>query len=113
MGWQDDFQLKPDLVQRDIMAFEEALARHTGGLPKFLMALTGTVTAISAAAYLKAAIDAGWLLSAHDKGESKERGAFYTLAGDDLEDAHAGKVRWYGNVVIQAYNKAVDIPPNS
>ena len=55
MGWKDEFELRDDLVQRDVYPFEAALQRHGG--------LTRNGSAMNAEHALRAAIEAGWVKS--------------------------------------------------
>lgn len=105
-SWKDSFKLRDDLRQRDVYAFETDV-NTLGGFSK-------DGSNILAAHALKAAISAGWLADpdsgevlTDSKGESR-----YHLNGEDVDDLHAGKVRWFGLRVVAHYSKAVAPPPN-
>lgn len=102
--WQKEFKLRDNLLQRDVYAFESAL--HDAGGLQFDSA------SVTSAHALKAAIAAGWIESpVCEKGmfEGKPR---WFVGSVNLDELHAGKVRWYGTAVLTAYNAAVDIPKN-
>lgn len=104
-SWKDEFKLRDDLRQRDVYAFESRV--HTlGGFSK-------EGSNILAAHALKAAIDAGWVADPPSEvlqtsgGEKR-----YELGGEDVDDMHPGKVRWYGLRIVAHYSAAVQPPPN-
>lgn len=130
MGWQADFTLKANLVQRDIVLYETELRRQEKGevkaetvLDRVFQVLRGigmTVNAnTEAGQQLKAAIKAEWIMSPVCKIETvtdektKASETRFVLDGVNVDDLHPGKVRWYGARVVEAYNDAVRIPdPN-
>jgi len=103
--WQLEFELRADLVQEDIYAFEK-IEQQLGGLR-----VGGYST--RAAAALKAAIGAGWLAAPavevlkDAKGEPR-----YMYAGENVDKMHPGKVLWLGTRVTQHYSAAITTPPN-
>jgi len=103
-SWKAEFELRKDLLQRDVYLFETAL-HELGGLQAGL-----SVRAVHA---LKAAIDAGWLAAPASEvlktlsGEKR-----YTLGGEDVDNLHAGKIIWYGARVVEAFTDAITVPPN-
>lgn len=130
-NWQADFTLKSNLVQRDIEFYEIELRKHEKDAVKVdtildrvfqvVRAIGMTVNAnVEAAQQLKAAIKAGWVLAPSCRVETvlnemtKTGETRYFMDGVQVEDLHAGKVRWYGAKINKAYNEAVAIPdPNS
>lgn len=132
--WQAEFRIREPLLQKDVYAYERALADLNNQtrdvdlnsaviLEKFVQAFTGRggqTASITADHTLKAAIAAAWIESPtveygelHPNG-AKPKGKRYFVDGVDIDEMHAGKVRWYGNEVAKAYNAAVAIPdPNS
>lgn len=132
--WQKAFLLKTDLRQRDVYTFEKAIrafeSRDTGlsANPQQLIVesvmraftnLSPTGANITNEHMLKAAIEAGWIEAPEAKtgqfsanGISVTAGKHYFLGGEDVDDMHPGKVRWYGQQVARVYNRAVEAPPN-
>lgn len=105
-SWQDQFKLRDDLRQRDVYAFEKDV-NTLGGF-------STEGTQILAAHALKAAISAGWLADP-DSGDvltDSKSVRRYHLHGEDVDDLHPGKVRWYGMRVMAHYTRAVTPPPN-
>lgn len=103
--WKDEFQLRGDLKQRDVYAFEDAM--HTlGGFSR-------DGSNILAGHALKAAIEAGWVAEPPSEvltdAQGKKR---HHLDGIDVDDMHPGKVRWYGLRIVAHYSQAVAPPPN-
>jgi hypothetical protein len=103
MGWQDDFKLRNDLRQRDIVEFELSLNKRK------VIISASSVTAESA---LCSAIDAGWVVSPKTEAGEFDGERRYYYDGQDVRDMSAGMVRWLGSQITVAYNKAVEIPPN-
>lgn len=130
MSWQADFQLKSQLVQRDIVNYETELRRQEKDSVKtdtvldrvfqVLRAMGMTVNAnIEAGQQLKAALRAEWVVSPVGRIETvidektKASETRYLLNGVNVDELHPGKVRWYGAQVTAAYNDALRIPdPN-
>jgi len=104
MGWQDDFKLRGDLVQRDVYPFEMKL-NELGGRT------TGPVS--GATHLLKAAIFAGWIehptAEVLTDADGEER---YQLYGKDISEYPGGALLWYGGEVAKAYTRALVMPPN-
>lgn len=105
LSWKEQFALKSDLRQRDVYAFETAV-NTLGGFSK-------DGSNILADHALKAAIEAGWLVGPASEvlrdAAGKPR---YFLGGEQVDDLHPGKVRWYGLRVVAHYSAAVAPPPN-
>ncbi len=104
-SWKELFKLRGDLRQRDVYAFELNV-NLLGGFSR-------DGSNILAAHALKAAIEAGWIADQSSEvlktsgGEKR-----YYVAGEDVDDMHPGKVRWYGLKVVAHYTEAVTPPPN-
>ena len=101
-AWQKQFKIKKDLVELDIEKLEAALI----GLPRL------TLTQTANASKLKAAIEAGWITAPPcECGEfNGEKRYFYD--GKNIDEMHAGAVRWLGNQIDDAYSLAIEIPKN-
>lgn len=129
-NWQEVFALKADLRQKDLYAFETELRLLEKGAPSINTVVSQSLqvmrtigmtvdTSIESEHHLKAAIKAGWIesplceiatVSPNGTGKQTTR---YFFAGQNVDEMHPGKVRWYGRQVNVAYQKAVEIPdPN-
>ena len=100
--WQKAFQIKENLIELDIEKLEQALAEF----PRLVLSNTGN------AAKLKAAIEAGWVIEPACEVGNFEGGKRYFYNGQNIDEMHAGAVRWLGMQVDLAYSKAVEIPKN-
>jgi len=104
-GWQDEFKLRPGLVQADVYAYTAQLAKLGG--------VSNQGASVVADHALKAAIKAGWLEAPASEvlqgADGKER---FFLDGVEIDKMHPGKVLWYGSQVVQHYARSVEIPPN-
>lgn len=104
-SWKDLLKLRDDLRQRDIYAFESNV-HALGGFSK-------DGSNILADHALKGAIEAGWLdAEAAEVLTTAGGDKRYYLNGENIDDLHAGKVRWYGLKIIAHYSNAVTPPPN-
>lgn len=104
-SWKDEFQLRADLKQRDVYAFEENVHKLGG--------FSQNGSNILASHALKAAIDAGWLEApASEVLQTSGGEKRYYIAGEDVDDMHPGKVRWFGLRIVGHYSAAVQPPPN-
>lgn len=104
-AWQTAFKLRDRLVQRDVGAYEAVFTRLGGW--------TGAGSALAAERALKAAIEAGWLVEPVSEVLTDQAGKKrYTLGGENVDDAHPGKVRWYGASVLARYTETQQPPPN-
>lgn len=128
--WQKDFTLKAIETQAQVYAFESELRQQEQRAPKLEDILTRTFQAlrglgmipvanIEAEHHLRAGIKAGWIAMptaeiAEITDSNGRKRVSYQLDGKDVSDLHPGKVRWYGQRLLEAYNAAVAIPdPNS
>lgn len=104
-SWKDNLKLRDELRQRDVYAFEENVSA-IGGFSK-------DGSNVLAGHALKGAIKSGWLdaeaAEVLTTADGKER---FELAGEDVDDMHPGKVRWYGMRIMALYTKWVTPPPN-
>lgn len=104
-SWKEKLALRDDLRQRDVYAFEENV-NALGGFSK-------DGSNILAGHALKGAIAAGWLdAEAAEVLTTAGGDKRYELNGEDVDDMHPGKVRWYGLKIIAHYSKWVTPPPN-
>jgi hypothetical protein len=110
--WQKVFELKGQLVQRDVTAFEGALFKQ----PLATIANLAKNNNMRHGAILKAAIEAGWIVAPvaevgdFDKGGKKERRWMYD--GKNVDDMHPGAVRWLGAQIDSAYEQVTSVPKN-
>ena len=109
-GWKDAFQLRGNLLQPDVYAFEKALQKQGAGASMLLGG--GTVNATH---MLVAAIEAGWVeepetVIGESTAETPEKR--YFIGGKGIHEMSAGVVLYYGAQVSEAYREAVAIPPN-
>lgn len=128
-NWQTAFALKTPLVQKDVYTFETHLRQFEKTAPSVdtllervfkILSQMGytTLQNIEAEHHLKAAIRAGWVTGpacevAEVTGNGGRKSTRYLVAGENLDEMHPGKVRWYGAQVSAAYHRAVEIPdPN-
>lgn len=103
MGWQDEFKLRGDLVQRDMEAFDITL-KDLGG--------TAVGPSANSGHLLKAAIACGWIEEPEGEAGDFKDGRRYMLGGLNVDDMQPGKVLWYGGQVGKVYAAALKIPPN-
>lgn len=102
--WQELFKIRENLVQRDVYAFEDSLRKQGG--------ITLTTASITAVHMVRAAIEAKWIESPETKSGNIDGKDVWFIGAGDVDDMNAGRVRWYGAQVSEAYNKAVEMPPN-
>jgi hypothetical protein len=108
--WQQEFTIKADLREKDVVALERAAA----AIPHIILSATNSYNE----AYLCAAIEAGWIEAPETKFEEvkrKENGRAITekryYYGDkEVGDIHPGAVRWLGQEVIGRYNEVTAVP---
>lgn len=108
--WKTAFELKSNLTQGDVVAFEKALF----ALPRAL--LRAQHSNIAAETALCAAIEAGWIESpaceVGEFGEDQTKAKRWFVEGTNIAALHPGKVRWYGAQVDALYNTITEPPPN-
>lgn len=129
-NWQTAFALKPDLRQKDIYTFESELRLLEQGKPTLEAVLSKAFqimrslgmninSNIETEHQLKAAIKADWVTSPQceiatisPNGTGRAR-TVYLFAGENVDEMHPGKVRWYGQRINEHYSAAVQPPdPN-
>ena len=125
-NWQTDFKVKPGLVQKDVYVYETALRVFEKEAPSVdtiisrvsqVLRASGftLMSSIEAEHYLKSAVKAGWIespeceiVTVEGKGEKR-----YMVDGVNVDDLHAGKVKWYGVQINRAHQEATEYPdPN-
>ena len=109
MTWQDEFEIKSELLQGDFEALEDALF----SMPRALL-LRRTDSAINHGAMLRAGIDAGWIISGDcevlksDKGEKR-----WFYGGKEVSQLHPSIVSHFGNLIDQRYQEIkAEVPKN-
>ena len=109
--WQQEFVLKADLLERDVVALEKA----TVAIPHVILSATNSF----AEAYLCAAIEAGWIespevrfeeVASKGKDGRKTTTKRYYYADKEVGEMHPGAVRWLGQEVIGRYNEVTAVP---
>ena len=104
-SWKDQIKLRGDLRQRDVYAFEQCV-NSLGGFNQ-------EGSSILAGHALKAAVAAGWLADPDSEVLRDAKGnARHFIAGEDVDDMHPGKVRYFGLRIVGHYTAAVTPPPN-
>ena len=100
-------EIRGDLKQRDVTALELELARMPGN---YLMLKNASSRM---AAYLKAAIGAGWLEApeCEVKVDGKER--TYFLDGVDVDDMHPRECYSAGRQISDLMDEFTTVDPNS
>lgn len=100
--WQKEFKLKENLVELDVENIEKYLIEF----PRYTLKQAG------AAASLKAAIAAGWVVSPDcEVGEFEgEKRYFYNK--QNIDEMHPGAVRWLGDQIDKLYRDVTAIPKN-
>lgn len=130
-NWQTAFRLIRLEHQKHIYAFESELRLLDKNAPTLQTVVSQSLqvmrsigmtvdSSIESEHHLKAAIKAGWIknpiceiatVSPNGTGKQTTR---YFFAGENVDEMHPGKVRWYGRQIQLAHDAAVEIPdPNS
>ena len=107
--WQENFVLKDDLTQGDFEALEMALVK----LLAFHKAYREM--SVAAGAYLRAAIQAGWIIEPECKAltdDSNGERAFY-YDGKDIDEMHPAAVKWLGERVIARHDAVMGEDPKN
>ena len=109
--WQSEFELKDNLTQGDFEALETALFK----MPNVITMLRRADVSVAHGAYLRAAIQAGWIVSPQCKAltddKTGERAYFYS--GKDVVDMHPVTVRWLGQRVIDRHDAIMKEDPKN
>lgn len=101
--WQKAFKLKSPLLQVDVETFISALAKQ-----RYDLLSKGA----GHGATLRAAIAADWILEPPSEVGDYEGGKRYFYDGKNVDELHAGAVKWLGLQVDKAYQEATEIPKN-
>ena len=99
--WQNEFELKSELLQADFEKFEQQLF----DMPRVLLLQRGK-SSLSSGAMLRAAIAGGWIIAPECevlKDRKDQRKYFY--AGKNVEDMHPAAVDWLGAQIDTIYNE--------
>jgi len=109
--WQEKFALKEQLTQGDFEALEMALVK----MPNIITLLRNADMSIAHGAYLRCAIQAGWIVSPECRAltddSSGERAFFYD--GKDVDEMHPAAVRWLGQKVIDRHDAIMSEDPKN
>ena len=107
--WQSDFKLKDELLQGDFEALEIALFR----LPNIATTFRRGDLSIVKGAYLRAAIQAGWIESPACRSMVDEEDAVYIYDGVDVDKLHPAKVNWLGSQVVARHDAVLGEDPKN
>ena len=109
--WKKEFALKEQLTQGDFEALEMALL----DMPRIVALMRNADMSVAHGAYLRAAIQAGWITAPECKtlvGETtKERAFFYD--GKNVDDLHPTHVRWLGQRVLDTHDSIMNEDPKN
>lgn len=107
--WQQDFELKENLTQGDFEALELALFK----MPNIATTFRRAELSIVRGAYLRAAIQAGWIVSPKCKSLVDEKDAVYVYDGVDVDEMHPAKVNWLGEQVVNRHDAILSEDPKN
>ena len=109
--WKKEFALKDQLTQGDFEALEMAIL----DMPRIVQIFRNTDMNVAHGAYLRAAIQAGWITAPECKTlveeATKERAFFY--AGKNVDEMHPAHVRWLGQRVIDTHDAIMNEDPKN
>lgn len=109
--WQEDFKLKEQLNQGDFEKLEMALVK----MPNVITLLRNSGLSIAHGAYLRCAIQAGWIVEPECKvmtdDNNGERTYFYD--GKDVNEMHPAVVQWIGQQVINRHDSILRETPKN
>lgn len=104
---REQLRFVEDMRHRHVLALERAIFN----LPaKVLIAARGS--SLSADAYTRAAIEAGWIASPSVEVGEFEKEKRYFIDGVNLEDMPAWAVRYVGAQVLDRYEALTAVPKN-
>jgi len=111
IAWQESFKIKEELKHGDYDAIELALF----DMPNAARIFKNADLSIVKGAWLKAAIQAGWIESPECKAlvDKKNGKAAYIFDGQDVDDMHPGKVIWLGTRIIEAHDAVLKDDPKN
>ena len=107
--WQADFALKDELTQGDFEALEMALFK----MPQAATLFRKADLSIVRGAYLRAAIQAGWIVAPKNKSMVDEKDALYIYDGQDVNDMHPAKVNWLGARIVERHDAIMGADPKN
>jgi len=107
--WQEKFVLKDNLTQGDFEALEMALFKMPNIATMFRKADLSMVNG----AYLRAAIQAGWIIEPECKSMVDEKDAVYIYDGTDVDQLHPAKVAWLGRKVVNLHDSVMAEDPKN
>lgn len=109
IAWQDEFEIKEELLQGDFERLELALFKMPNVATVFKNADLSTVRG----AYLRAAIQAGWILAPKCRVLTDDKESVYVYDGADVNDMHPVKVGWLGKQIIKKHDAVMDADPKN
>jgi len=104
-AWQKDFTLKDPLLEIDVENLERAIM----DFPYATLRAAG-ITNLAAAATLKSAIAADWIVAPECEVGEFDGQKRYFYAGKDIDEMHPGAVKWLGNQIDAAYTAVTFVP---
>ena len=109
--WQEEFALKESLTQGDFEELEMALVK----MPSVISILRNSGMSIAHGAYLRAAIQAGWIISPECKTmtEDKTGERSYYYSGKNVDELHPAIVGWLGQRVIDKHDSIMTEDPKN
>lgn len=107
--WQKEFALKDELFQGDFEALELALFR----MPNVATMFRNSDLSLVNGAYLRAAIQAGWVLTPETKSMTDKKEALYVYDGVDVDKMHPAKVSWLGKQVVDRHDAVMSEDPKN
>lgn len=109
--WQKDFALKEDLRHGDFEAIELALFE----MPNAARIFRNADLSVVRGAWLKAAIQAGWIVTPECKAltDKKSRETAYLYDGGDVDRMHPARVLWLGAQVIERHDSIMSEDPKN
>jgi len=109
--WLDDFKIKDELYHADFEAIELALF----DMPNVARVLKHADLSVVKGAWLKAAIQAGWIESPECKAliDKKNNEAAYIYDGIDIDKMHPKKVNMLGEKVIERHDAVIGEDPKN
>jgi hypothetical protein len=111
IDWQEKFELKAELTQGDFEAIELALFE----MPNAARLFKNADLSIVRGSWLKAAIQAGWVVAPECKAiiDKKKNQAAFIYDGVEVDSLHPGKVGWLGNKVIERHDAVMNADPKN
>jgi hypothetical protein len=109
--WQEKFRLKEELNHGDFEAIELALF----DMPNAARIFKNVDLSVVRGAWLKAAIQAGWIVSPECKAiiNKKTNQAAFIYDGVEVDSLHPGKVAWLGKKVVERHDAVMSDDPKN